>query len=155
MQQVFSGVPRWGGLEVMVLGAFPIARVVGGADVSQGEALRYLMELPWCPDGILINKSLDWTVVDAKTIKVATGLGAERGEVTFELDDRGLIVRASAPSRIFSEKGGRTTRRPWCGRFWDYQRMEGRLMPMQGEVAWVLDAGDFIYWRGCIVGWSR
>ena len=26
-------------------------------------------------------------------------------------------------------------------------------MPMQGEVAWALGAGDFIYWRGRILDW--
>ena len=142
-----------GGLEVMLLGAFPIARLVGGAAANQGEALRYLAELPWSPDAILLNRALDWTVVDAKTIKVATGVGAERGEVTFELDNDGLIVRGGAPSRVYVEKG-RTTARPWHGRFWDYERIGDRLIPIQGEVAWTLDAGDFVYWRGRVLGWN-
>ena len=142
-----------GGLEVMVFGMFPIARMIGGAAANQGEALRYLAELPWSPDAILINTALDWTVVDAKTIKVATGVGAERGEVTFELDDDGLIARAGAPSRAYAENG-RTTARPWHGRFWDYQRVGAFLIPMQGEVAWGLDAGDFVYWRGRILVWN-
>ena len=142
-----------GGLEVRLLGAFAIAQIVGGADAAKGEALRYLAEVPWCPDAIFFNRSLDWTVIDAKTIKVATGVGAERGEVTFDLDDNGLIVRASAPSRLYAEKG-RTTSRPWRGRFWDYQLMGGRLMPLQGEVAWGLDTGDFVYWRGHMLSWS-
>jgi hypothetical protein len=142
-----------GGLEVMAFGVLPLARMIGGAAANQGEALRYLAELPWSPDAILINRALDWTVVDAKTIKVATGVGAERGEVTFELDDDGLIGRASAPSRAYAEKG-HTTARPWHGRFWDYQRVEGYLIPMQAEVAWGLDAGDFVYWRGRILVWN-
>jgi len=142
-----------GGMEVMLLGAFPIARAVGGAAADQGEILRYLVELPWCPDAILANRSLVWVVIDAKTIKVAAGAGAARGEVTFELDDDGLIARASAPSRAYAEANGRTSARPWRGRFWDYQRIGGRLMPMQGEVAWGLETGDFVYWRGRILGW--
>ena len=142
-----------GGLEVMLLGVFPIARTVGGVAANQGEALRYLAELPWSPDAILVNRALDWTVVDAKSIKVATGVGAERGEVTFDLDEDGRIVRAGAPSRAYAEKGG-TTARPWHGRFWDYQRVGGRFIPIQGEVAWTLDAGDFVYWRGRILVWN-
>jgi hypothetical protein len=92
-------------------------------------------------------------VFDAKTIKVATGAGAARGEVTFELDDEGLIVRASAPSRVYREANGRTSERPWQGRFWDYQHIKERFMPAQAEVAWRLDAGDFVYWRGRILDW--
>jgi hypothetical protein len=142
-----------GGLEVKLWGAIPLARMVGGASAAKGEALRYLAELPWNPDAILVNGALDWTVLDAKTIKVATGMGAERGEVTFDLDDNGLIVRAGARSRPYAEKDGRMTAHPWRGRFWDYQPMGDRLIPTQGEVAWVLDAGDFVYWRGRILGW--
>jgi len=61
-----------GGLDVTILGAFRVARMVGGTASNQGEALRYLAELPWCPDAILTNRALDWIVVDEKTIKVAT-----------------------------------------------------------------------------------
>ena len=143
-----------GGLEVRLLGAFSVAHMVGGADAYQGEALRYLAELPWNPDAILTNRALDWTVVDTKTIKVTTGVGAARGEVTLNLDERGLVIGMSAPSRIYAEKKGQTTRHPWRGRFWDYQPLGGRLLPRQAEVAWDLKAGEFIYWRGCLVSWN-
>ena len=43
------------------------------------------------------------------------------------------------------------TPRPWHGRFWDYQNTNGRLIPRQGEVAWTLNEGEFIYWRGRII----
>ena len=139
-----------GGLEVKLLGAVTVARAVGGADMNQGEALRYLAELPWNPDAILNNRFLDWTVIDDKTLKVATGMGADRGEVTFKLDGNGLITTASAPSQMYANKGTMTPR-PWHGRFWDYQKANGRLIPWQAEVAWTLDDGEFIYWRGRII----
>jgi len=41
-----------GDLEVRLLGTFPIAHMVGGDDAAQGEALRYLAELPLNPDAI-------------------------------------------------------------------------------------------------------
>ena len=93
-------------------------------------------------------------MVDTKTIKVTTGVGAARGEVTLNLDERGLVIGISAPSRIYAGAKGQTTRHPWRGRFWNYQPMGGRLLPCQGEVAWDLKAGEFIYWRGCILSWN-
>ncbi|NDQ56847.1 MAG: hypothetical protein GZ088_07225 [Acidipila sp.] len=140
-----------GGLEVKLLGAVTVARAVGGADINQGEALRYLAELPWNSDAILNNRFLDWTVIDDNTLKVATGRGADRGEVTFKLDGNGLITTASAPSRMYANKGGTMTPRPWHGRFWDYQNANGRLIPCQAEVTWTLDEGEFIYWRARII----
>jgi hypothetical protein len=143
-----------GGLEVGLLGILPIAHIVGGAAANRGEVLRYLAELPLCPDAILANRSLDWTVVTARTIKVAAGVGPSRGEVTFVLGDDGMIQTASAPSRVYLSKDG-PTERPWHGRFWDYQRVEGRLIPTRAEVAWILDTGDFVYWRGHNFQWCR
>lgn len=124
-----------GGLEVRALGLYPVATSIGGATANKGELLRYLAELPWSPEAILFNRSLDWSVIDPKTIKVAAGDRADRGEVSFDLDDDGLIVRAGAAARGYLESDGRQTLRPWRGRFWDYHLVEGRLLPMQGEVA--------------------
>lgn len=135
-----------GGLEARILGAVRVMRGVGPA-FDQGEALRYLAEVPVNPDAILANRSLDWTVIDARTISVAAGQGETRGVVTFDLDDSGLIIGMRAPLRMTIENGI-AVGRPWKGRFWDYQRMGGRLLPLQAEVGWVREAGDFIYWRG-------
>ncbi len=138
----------------MLTGVFPLARMVGGGDMNQGEALRYLAELPWFPDAILTNRSLDWTVINSKTIKVATGVDdAPRAQVTFELNDNGIVERVSAPSRLYAENG-RMRPLPWHCRLWDYQTLGGRLIPRQGEAAWILDGVEFVYWRGHISSWS-
>lgn len=143
-----------GGLEVRLLGAVPLARMVGGAGMNQGEALRYLAELPWNPDAILSNRSLDGTVMGPREIKVATGSEPERSEVTFDLDENGLIVVARAASRLYADRG-RMTPHPWRGRFWDYDKIDGRLIPRQAEVAWALDGQEFVYWRGRIRSWKQ
>jgi hypothetical protein len=143
-----------GGLEVRLLGALQVARMVGTPAMNQGEVLRYLAELPLFPDAILANRALDWAVVDSKTITVATGSGASRGEITFVLGDDGLILTASTKSRIYSSKDGPVAR-PWHGRFWDYQRADGRLVPMQAEAVWTLDGEEFVYWRGHIFNWVQ
>ncbi len=142
-----------GGLDARLLGAIRMAGESGTEAVNQGEALRYLIELPWNPDAILVNASLEWTVMDPATIKVATGKGAERGEVTFRLDSDGLVREASAPSRAGIVDGKQVTR-PWQGRFWDYMEVAGRRVPRHGEVAWVLDGREFVYWRGEIRNWA-
>jgi hypothetical protein len=143
-----------GGLEVKAFGVVRLARSVGGTDAWRGEALRYLAELPWNPDAILWNRALEWTVVDATTIRVATGVGAVRSEIAFTLDSLGLIVAARADARPYTEKDSRMTLRPWHGKFWDYRRVDGRLVPFQGQVAWVMEAGDFVYWRGAVTRWQ-
>jgi hypothetical protein len=142
-----------GGLEVKLFGAVTLARMVGTPGMNQGEMLRYLAEVPWNPDAILMNELLDWTVVDPQTIRVASGVGEDRGEITFNLNADGLIHRMSAPSRVYADKG-RMTALPWHGRFWDHQKIGGRLLPLQGEVAWVIEGDEFVYWRGRLLNWK-
>ena len=43
---------------------------------------------------------------------------------------------------------GVTTEAPWEGRFWQYARHDGMLIPEQGEVAWILGGVSRPYWRG-------
>lgn len=143
-----------GGLEVRLLGALPVARMVGTPSMNQGEVLRYLAELPLFPDAILANRALDWAVIDTHTITVATGAGASRGEITFVLGDDGLIQTASAKSRVYSSKDGPVAR-PWHGRFWDYQLVDGRLIPLQAEAVWTLENKEFVYWRAQNFNWAQ
>jgi hypothetical protein len=143
---LFAGL---GGLEVKALGFLKLAHQVGGQDMAEGEALRYLAELPWNPDAILMNQDLVWTVVSPTTLRVAHGAAA----ITFVLDNDGLPQSMSAPSRGYLDKG-RIRPLPWRGRFSDYRRVSGRLLPTRGEVAWVIEEAEFIYWRAKLTAWS-
>ena len=39
---------------------------------------------------------------------------------------------------------------PWHGRFWNYEGRGSMLVPLDGEVAWLLPEGAKPYWRGHI-----
>ena len=45
---------------------------------------------------------------------------------------------------------GQVVPTPWQGRFWNYQTRGGMNVPLDGEVAWLLPAGEKPYWRGRI-----
>jgi len=147
---VDSFVEGCGLLEARLFGVIRVAEIDGTAATNQGEALRYLAELPLNPDTILVDHALEWTMGDPHTIIVATGAGASRAEIILGLDDAGLIATASAASRTYGETGKRY---PWHGRFWDYQPVNGRLIPMQAEVAWEIEGKEFRYWHGKIENW--
>lgn len=147
---VDSFVDGRGLLEARLFGIARVARIDGTPAINQGELLRYLAELPFNPDAILFDHELEWTIEGPHLIKVATGGGDARAEIRFGLDDSGLVETARAASRAYDNIGKRY---PWKGRFWDYQRVCGRLLPMQAEVAWEIDGVDFIYWRGLMRDW--
>ena len=147
-------VKSTGGLQVKLLGAVPLANMVGGDSIAKGEALRFLAELPLNPDAMLFNTALEWTEIDSRSFKVAVGQGPAQGMITFQLGEDGLIKTASAASRPYGTKAGSITEHPWHGRFWDYQTVQGRTIPMQAEVAWVLDTGEFVYFRAKMLNWK-
>lgn len=155
IEVIDSYVGDVGGLEVRSLKALTLARMIGGADMAKGEALRYLAELPINPDAILMNGSLEWSVTNPGEFVVSTRAGdsAESVAVTFQLDAEGLPQTVFAAARPYLE-AGQTRSLPWKGRYWDYARFHGRLMPRQAEVAWVMDDGEFIYWRGSMQSWA-
>lgn len=108
-------VKSTGGLEVKLLGTVSLASTVGGESIAKSEALRFLAELPFNPDAILFNTTLEWTSIDTKSFKVATGQGKARGEITFRLAEDGLVKTASALLRPYCTKQGSITECPWAG----------------------------------------
>jgi hypothetical protein len=75
------------------------------------------------------------------------------GETTlvmlFRFNEKGLIesVRAEARGRTVE---GKVVPTPWEGRWESYETRNGMLVPVSGEVAWVLPEGQKPYWRGRI-----
>lgn len=65
----------------------------------------------------------------------------------FGFNDAGLIesVRAEARGRTV---GNTVIPTPWEGRWSRYELRGGMLVPLEGEVAWILPRGPKPYWRG-------
>lgn len=142
--------PGESGLEARLLGAVTMMREAG-AGAERGERMRYLGELAWAPDALLSNAELDWRLANG-AIVAGCGKGAERAEVRLTLGPDGLIEGGEADARPRAEKGG-MVERPWGGRFWNYQRMGGRMVPSEGEAFWMLDGERFVYWRARVTSW--
>jgi hypothetical protein len=134
-------------LEVRLLG-LPLVRA-RGPDVSAGEAVRYLAELPWVPHAMLANPSLEWRERDAQSVEVATLVGSTRVAVRLDFDAAGDIVGAGCDARPRTE-GRSTVPTPWAGSFGDHAVVGGLRVPTRGEVRWELADGPFVYWRGTI-----
>lgn len=135
-----------GQLEARLFGLVPVMRA-RGQDVSEGEALRYLAELPWVPHAVLANVDLEWRELDAETVEVSARIGSGRAAVQLEFDPAGDIVSALANDRPRKE-GKEIARRPWRGTFRDHAVLAGIRVPTYGEVSWELPDGPFTYWRG-------
>jgi len=142
-----------GRLHVSLWGKLRLARDEGPA-MAQGEALRYLAELPWCPHAITSNPDLQWRSLGPHRVEVATRVGGERVALQLVFDAAGDIVAAEAPARGYTE-GRTTTARPWGGVFSAYRTLGGLRVPTRAEVSWELPDGPYTYFRGEIVQIDR
>lgn len=141
-----------GFLEIRALGAWRMGRMDGPqADVA--EASRYLAELPWSPDAILLNRAVAWTET-AEGVEAAIETAGGPARVTFHFDAQGDIVRMTARDRPASQPDGSTVTMDWEGRFSDYSEIGGRRIPRRGEVGYIYPEGYEPYWRGTITDYA-
>lgn len=143
-----------GHLHVRALGFITLARAKPSAELTRGELIRYLAELPWAPDAILRNVGLRWRVDGPDRLVVGAGDGETAAEVTLTLDGEGRIVGAFAPDRG-ALIDGVTVPAPWRGAFADYRLHDGVWLPFAGEVSWEMPGAAFTYWQGRLGAWER
>ena len=142
-----------GQLRVRLLGAIPLANAEG-ADLSLGEAMRYLAELPWAPDAILCNRAIGWTVAEDGWLEARLPLDGQEALVRLRADETGDIVEITASGRPAIQPDGSTALMDWRGVFSGHADMGGRRIPLTGEVGYVVDGRYRPYWRGRITGYE-
>ena len=141
-----------GRLRVTALGAIQIARAEPTPALTRGELMRYLAELAWAPDAILLNETLHWREISATTLAVSAEVGDVTAEVFFNLDSDGRIAGGYAPDRPRSPKAPFLPTL-WVWRYSDYRQHGGRWIPFAGEVAWTIENKEITYWQGRLTEW--
>lgn len=138
-----------GGLVAKLAGTFTVAREEGTEAIAVGEMMRYAAELPWLPT-TSVGPHVTWSSVDASTARARFHDAGRSVTLVFTFGDGGDVARVQG-ERPRSLPGGGTEVRPWVGRFWNYQEVDGVRVPMRGEVAWMMRDGPEPYWRGHIL----
>lgn len=138
-------------LEPAILGLFTLLNLRDRGEVARGELMRYMAEAAWYPTALLPSQGMQWAPVDAHSARATLMDGDVRLTMTFHFGADGLIeaIRAEDRGRTVN---GQIIPTPWEGRMFDYQRRDGLLVPVQGEVAWLTPQGRLPYWRGKITG---
>jgi len=149
---VDSYVAGAGLLEARLAGSIQVAHGIG-PESDKGEMMRYLSELAWNPDAILNAEGLTWRQIDQRTIEVSASTTGGVASVRHLFDAAGDIIGIEADDRPYDVEGNSVPSR-WVGRFRDYTEFGSYRLPQYGEVAWVLPAGEFVYWRGQITAFE-
>ncbi len=136
-----------GSLHVSLLGLITVADMGGSDGISEGEFLRYFAEAAWYPTALLPGRNVRWQGVDDTSAIAYMTDGHLTAQLLFRFGEDGLI------ESVYAEVRGRTVGdevvpTPWEGRWSRYERHEGILVPMAGEVSWILPEGEKLYWQG-------
>jgi hypothetical protein len=114
-----------------LFGLVKLTEMRGTPDIAEGELLRWLAEAAWYPTALLPGQGVKWSAIDDQSALATITDGTVSVRLTFRFGPDGLIasVRAEARGRTV---GGAIVPTPWEGRWSDYRRQDGMMVPMTG-----------------------
>jgi hypothetical protein len=138
-----------GSVEAKLFNLLTLTSMQGTPEVALGSLQRYLAEAPWCPAALLPTNGVAWTAIDQSSARATLTVSGTRASLDFHFNRDGLVERvytASRPRMVGREVIGT----PWQGHFKDYAERNGMIIPLAGDVEWLLPEGAQPYWRGRI-----
>jgi hypothetical protein len=132
-----------------VAGIVTVVDESNSATLASGALHRAFAERPWLPTSLLPSEGVRWEAVDDSTARASLSDSGITVEMDVHFASDGTIERVEMLR--YRDVDGVGVRTPFVGRFRDFQRVEGMMIPMEGEVEWLLPEGRLNYWRGRIV----
>lgn len=111
-----------------------------GESFNEGELQRWLAESVWFPTNLLPNQWLSWSAMDDQTAKLSFSYKDLSFSFIVLFNEIGEIVQME--TERFMTVGKRET---WFCQFSEYHTRDGMVIPIRGEVSWLLEKGDFCY----------
>ena len=136
-------------LHASLFGLLPLVNMRDTPEMAQGELMRFFAEASWYPTALLPSQGVDWEAVDDTSARATLKDGETTFMLLFRFNEKGLIeaVRAQTRGRTLE---GKLVPTPWEARWEMYETRNGMLIPVSGEVGWILPKGPKPYWRGRI-----
>lgn len=134
-------------LEMRLNNLFPLAKKEKCKHMHKSALQRFMVEMIWYP-AFALDPRIKWETIDENRAKAVMYLGALKGEVVFEIDAQGDLIKCIA-ERYYD--GGSRPRKYCCvGRVLNIQVLSGLRIPTEVEITWKLDECNF-NWFKCSV----
>ena len=135
--------------QVTLLSVIPVGSAGGSMEMNSGSLHRFLAEAVWYPTALLPSAHLRWEPIDeARALATLTRDGISVSlEFRFSQDNE--VVGIYSPGRWGLFDGG-YKQVAWEGKFADYVKHDGVLVPTRGEVGWYTDGEWRSVWRGTV-----
>jgi hypothetical protein len=115
-------------------------------ELDAGALHRYLAEAVWFPTALLSSQGITWEAIDDTTARATLRHSGTSASLDFHFGENGAIVRGYTPER-YREVEGEYVPTPWACSYRRYAPVDGMMVPMEGEVEWVLPEGRLSYCR--------
>jgi hypothetical protein len=138
-----------GVLRARLFGLITVMEQPSTPELAQGELMRFFAEAVWYPTALLPSQGVVWEAINDTQARAILSDGATTVSLDFHFNEQGVIDIVRAEGR-YRDVGGEQVATPWQGRFWNYELRDGMLVPLSGEVEWLLEEGPHPYWRGHI-----
>jgi hypothetical protein len=139
-----------GRMQASLAGVLTLADVHDTPDIASGALLRWLAEAAWYPTALLPGQGVVWSALDDSTARATLRDSSTMVSLDFHFGADNLVTRVYAAARG-RDVHGHSIPTPWQGRWLHYERRAGLLVPVAGEVAWLLPEGALPYWRGRLI----
>ena len=138
-----------GVLNAKLFGLLTVMEQPSTLELAHGELMRFFAEAVWYPTALLESQGVVWEAIDNTQASATLTDGTTTVRLVFQFDAKGLISSVRSDGR-YREVNGELVPIPWQGRCWDYELRNGMLVPLEGEVAWMLPEEPKPYWHGRI-----
>jgi hypothetical protein len=118
--------------------------------LAEGALLRYLAEAASVPTALLPSAGVRWTPLDDRSARATLTDAGLTVSMDAHFGPGGEITHVTA--QRYREVDGAGVATPFVGRWGDYRRIDGMLVPHASEALWLLPEGSFAFWRGHVAG---
>jgi hypothetical protein len=116
--------------------------------LNSGALHRHFLESTWFPTALLPSQGVHWEAIDDRSARASLTDSGITVTMVAHFAEGGEIVRVEADR--LREVDGTGVPTPFVGHVHGYQLIDGMMIPVEGEVAWILPEGTLNFWRGRI-----
>ena len=132
-----------------VLALATVVEQRGTPQMAEASLQRWLAEGVWLPSALLPRHGVTWLQIDDSSARATIVDGTVRASLDFHFASSGEVTGTSALR--YRDVRGTPAQQHWVGAFRRWVRVDGMMVPLEGEVAWEpTDGPREPYWRGTI-----
>jgi hypothetical protein len=118
----------------------------GTPHLNSGALHRYFLESTWFPTALLPSEGVQWEAIDDRSARATMRDAGITVSMVVHFAGTGEITRVEADR--MRDVGGVGVSTPFVGHVHAYERIDGMMIPVAGQVEWVLPEGKLDFWRG-------